>query len=419
MAVTLTMLFGTIGFSVDLGWGYYRKQAAKAAADAAVLAAVAYASANGPACGGTILCSSYSCANLNTSGNALYTACQYAAANGFTDGQNGQSVTVSANSGSPASAPGTSAAFWVSATVSETENTLFAGLAGMRSTTVGAQSTAGIVSTGSASNPCMYILSPSAPDAFQIGNGANVKTSSCGIYVNSNAQPTAMLVTGGATVTSSQIDVVGGFTKNNGGSTSSTPVTGVSAVTDPFLGLPSPTPSGTCTAGNFTNWQAQPYQVQPGTYCNGFNLGNGMGAVMAPGVYIISGGSFNIQSGPLTATGGVTIYLTGTATVNIANGSTVTLSAQSSGSYEGILFYQDRSVSSPGASTFAGGANMNLSGSLYFPKALLNINNGTNTQTGAVVASTVNFQGGASFKAGTQAQTGINSSPTYTPYLLQ
>ncbi|HXE62648.1 MAG TPA: hypothetical protein VN519_03870 [Bryobacteraceae bacterium] len=37
------------------------------------------------------------------------------------------------------------------------------------------------------------------------------------------------------------------------------------------------------------------------------------------------------------------IYLTGGAQVNIANGSSVTLTAQSSGDYQGVLFYQDRS----------------------------------------------------------------------------
>jgi hypothetical protein len=284
---------------------------------------------------------------------------------------------------------------------------------------VTAQATVGLVASGTTSNPCVYVLSPSATDAFQIGNGATVKTTSCGVYVNSNAS-TAMLVTGGATVNSSIIDVVGGVTKNNGGSTTSTPVTGVAGAADPFSSLPSPTPSSTCTSGNFTAYQSMPYTPQPGTYCSGFNLANGMGAVMASGVYIISGGTFSIQSGPLTnASGGVTIYLTGTATVNIANGSTVTLSAQSSGSYQGVLFMEDRTVVSPGSSTFAGGSTMNLSGSLYFPSAALNINNGTNSQVGAVVASTVNFQGGASFKAGTQAQTGLSSGSTYTPYVLQ
>jgi hypothetical protein len=62
---------------------------------------------------------------------------------------------------------------------------------------------------------------------------------------------------------------------------------------------------------------------------------------------------------------------------------------------------------------------MNLSGSLYFPNALVNINNGTNSQTGSLVVGTVNFQGGAKFKSGTQAQTGIAPTNTSVAVLLQ
>jgi hypothetical protein len=416
MVLSLTMLFGSMGLSADLGYGYYRKQAARAAADAAALAAVQWAAANTPNCTSLSCTSGTLCHNISA-GNALYVGCQYATTNGFTDNQNNRTVTMSSGAGSPSSAPGTTSAYWVTASVTETEHPLFLGFAGSASSTVAAQSTAGLVSSSS-SLPCIYVLSPNATNAFNIGNAATVSTTSCGVYVDSNATP-AMLVTGGATVNSNTINVVGTVTENNGGSTTSVPVTGSTAVTDPFSSLPSPTPSGTCTPGNFTSWQPMPYTPQPGTYCNGFNLGNGMGAVMASGVYIISGGTFNIQSGPLTcAAGGVTIYLTGSATVNIANGSNVTLNAESTGAYQGILFYQDRSIASPGSSTFAGGANMNLNGSLYLPKAAVTINNGTNSNTGALVVSTVNFQGGANFRAGTLAQTGLSSS-SYTPYLLQ
>jgi hypothetical protein len=130
---------------------------------------------------------------------------------------------------------------------------------------------------------------------------------------------------------------------------------------------------------------------------------------------------FSIQGGSnLTATGGVTIYLTGGATVNIANGASVTLAAQSAGDYQGVLFYQDRTMASPGASTFAGGATMNLSGSLYFPHAELDVNNGASAggNTMAIVADKVNFQGGAHLLADpTGAKTGI--APGYTVSVIQ
>ena len=83
-------------------------------------------------------------------------------------------------------------------------------------------------------------------------------------------------------------------------------------------------------------------------------------------------------------------------------------------------------MTSPGSSTIAGGANLNLTGSLYFPHALLNINNGTSTSvssggtTTAIVADMVDFQGGASvFTADTGGtKTGITGT-TYSVYLIE
>jgi hypothetical protein len=316
-----------------------------------------------------------------------------ASANGFTT-SGIDTVSVQAGTSSPVpTVSGPAPGYWAVVRVKEALPALFGAAFARGGLSPSAIATAGAMGSAGAGS-CVYVLDPSAADAFEAANGAAV-TVGCGVYVNSNNAGAAMYVTGGATVTAPVIDVVGGFKKDNGGSTSVAPSTGVTAVTDPFASLPSPTPAGSCQSGNFTSWQATPYTPAPGTYC-GFSLGNGMSLQMSPGIYIVNGGSFNIQGGStVTASGGVLIYLTGGATVNIANGSTVTLSAQTSGSYQGVLFYQDRSMASPGASTFAGGASMSLTGSLYFPHATLDVNNGANATVMAIVADMVDFQGGA------------------------
>jgi hypothetical protein len=337
--------------------------------------------------------------------------CALALANGFANSAGGsQTVTIQANATSSApNVPGTAVSYWATVRIGENALPFFGAPGGGGLLGSSAVTTAGITSTPSTiSRTCLYVLSPSATDAFYIANGASVKTSSCGIYVNSNAA-TAMLVTGGATVTSSSVKVVGGWSTSNGGTISSTPTTGVSAAADPFKNLPSLTPAGSCNSGNYSNWQATPYSLSAGTYC-GLNVGNKMTAVLGAGVYIINGGTFSVDSGStLTATSGVLIYLTNGATVSIANGANVTMSPQSSGTYEGVLFYQDRSMTSPGSSTFAGGSSMVLSGSLYFPYALLYINNGSNVQTEGIVAGSVNFQGGSQTleRATSESQTGL------------
>lgn len=493
-AFSLTLMLGAMSLVVDLGWGYYRREAAQSAADAAATAAIraAETTSGTPSCGsGTVWCGSPAGTITNcpataptTATNSFNNACMLAAANGFTT-TGSKVVSVQANTtSSPPTVPSATVSYWVTVRISENTSAFFsnvgstwqashvygagtqilangyiqqvttAGTSGSTTptfpttagqtttdhtvtwTTVGPTgtaftnnviATAGMTSTGSTSAaPCIYVLSPNGAAAFDAGNGVNVTTSSCGVYVNSSSS-TAFTVVGGSKVTSPNISVVGGTSINNGGSTSTTPVTGVSAVGDPFSTLPVPTAPANSTStscsnysGNYSAWVSGGYSFCPGTYSSGLALSNGNSGVMASGTYVISGGPFSIQSGPLTASGPVLIYLSGSsAYVNIANGTTVTLSAMTSGTYQGVLFFQDRSVSSPNASTFAGGSNNNLTGSIYLPHALLNINNGSNTSTEALVVGSVNFEGGATFNQGTQAQTGLSTPAAYTAYPLQ
>jgi hypothetical protein len=293
--------------------------------------------------------------------------------------------------------------------VTGTQAALFGSLLKAGGLSYAVQSSAGITSTGSTTtSPCIYLLSPAGSNALTIGNGVHLTTSSCGVYINSSAA-SALSVTGGATLTSPSIKIYtpGGYTVNNGGSTSTTPVTVTSQVADPFTSLAAPTVAGTCLSGNFTAYQATAYTPAPGTYCQ-FLMGNGMPVVLSAGVYVVNGGNFNIGGGSLTGTAGVMIYLTGGATATISNGASVTMTAASSGTYEGILFYQDRTMTSPGESYFTGGSNMHLTGSLYFPNALLSLDNGGNTQTEAIIANSLNMQGGATLQQATStSQTGL------------
>ena len=426
VTLSLTVIFGMLGLAVDLGWAYYRQQAAQAAADAAAQAAalaVVKTSPSGFSCGSSgVWCGAISAcpaASPGTATTSFDNACMLAAVNGFST-SNGDVVSLQAGTtGSPPTVSGPTVAYWAVARVSESTPALFGAVFARGGLSPGAIATAAAIQTPGGGS-CIYVLDPNAGDAFEAGNGAQV-TLGCGVYVDSAAKSPApaMYVTGGAYVQAPTINVVGSFVKDNGGNTSVTPSTGAAVTADPFKNLPSPTP-GTCSSGNFTAWQASPYTPAPGTYC-GFSVGNGMSLVMSPGIYVVNGGTFSIQGGSsVTATGGVTIYLTGGATVNIANGANVTLSAQSSGSYQGVLFYQDRSMTSPGNSTFAGGATMNFTGSLYFPHAELDINNGSSTggSTMAVVADKVNFQGGAHLLADPGGQkTGI--TPGYTVSVIQ
>jgi hypothetical protein len=81
--------------------------------------------------------------------------------------------------------------------------------------------------------------------------------------------------------------------------------------------------------------------------------------------------------------------------VTINNGANVTFSAQTSGPYMGVVFYQDRSITSSANANFAGGVNLKITGTLYFPTTYVLFSNGANTNAYvAIVAKQVSFTGG-------------------------
>src|SRR6185436_857517 len=113
------------GMVVDMGWAYYRKQAAQSAAQAAAIAAVAAAVQSAGAnisCGAVdIVCQSETvCPNPapNPATNNTDKGCLYATDNGFSTGGR-QKVTLEAGLGTPPTGNGASPKYWVTARVSE------------------------------------------------------------------------------------------------------------------------------------------------------------------------------------------------------------------------------------------------------------------------------------------------------------
>lgn len=388
--VAMIMIIGALGLGIDVGQMYAQRQMAQAAADAAaqagamsmlrgtnVTAANPFGIGTSPA--------SYTC--TTTDG---VTPCVYARNNGF-GGSTADTVTLSY----PATVSGVTLVPYFPALTVSVQRQLRTGLirfvGGPATTTVTAKATAGIV--GTHIPYCILALNPSAQSAFQVTLLASVTLNGCGIYVNSNST-NAMTVALLSGVSATAIDIVGSFS-NFLGSVSPTPVTGAAVVGDPFAYLQAPT-VGSC---NFTNYSVGfgTYTLNPGTYCGGINLGIFAQATFNPGIYVINGGGFTV-SDQSTATGtGVMFYLTGSnstyRSATVAALSNAALSAPTSGPYTGLLFFQDRSISSGSDAFFGGAASVQLNGSLYFPTtnvsfAIANSSTFINT---AIVANEISF----------------------------
>jgi hypothetical protein len=423
MSFTITAMFGIMALVVDVGWANYRKQAAQAAADSAAVAAIRYAVAKGlNTCGDQLGCypaTPYTCPATppGTADTNIDSACMMAAANGFTtDLSHGRAVNVYSNIGNPPRVGGAQGVYWTTVVITETSHSFFGPLVGGRLNPAARATAAQVYAGGGQGNmsqACVDVLDTSGNQAFKEGGGSEVR-SSCGVWDNSTAsdcnQGGALYVTGDSTLRATAVSV-SGVDCIDPGSQIRVPHSGVDTsvvpVPDPFSSLPAPPVSG-CQPGDFTNPQATPYTPAPGCYTS-FDLTNGNSLNLSAGVYVINGGSFNLQSGPVTSSGGVTIYLTNGATVNIGGGTQVTLSAPTSGTYAGVLFFQDKGDT--GTSTFGGGAADIFNGTIYAPGGKVLFTNGLQESTMAVVAKDVDFESGT-YKLDSDpggSITGINS----------
>jgi hypothetical protein len=316
--------------------------------------------------------------------------------------------------------------YWAQATVSTRQLQLFSALFSSSGMFAGATATAAIVSSGGGSG-CIYVLNPTSQRAMDV-EGSEVQTT-CGIYVNSS-NSVALYIggnpPGGAgtpAISASSISIVGNYQNGGQGTLVPTPQTGTSAVTDPLASLPEPT-AGSCTATNY-NWSQGTTTLSPGTYCGGIHISGGT-VTFSAGQYILLGGGLTIDSASTTASGsGVSFYNTSNSTysyspMTISGQPKVTFSAPTSGTYEGIFFFTDRSETSTSQNQINGATNSTIQGTLYMPTVplLYTGESSTGTYTGLVV-NTLEINGSTNFKQDTTGQyTGLSGGGA-VPFLIQ
>jgi len=410
MALSITAVMGILGLVVDVGWAYWRKVACKTAAQAAAMAAVKAASNPYSAQ------ASIACASLTT--GPLYKGCLYATANGVTDGGNGnkQSVKMAAGTTSVPIPGVTNVSYWVTATATEQVPRWFTAVLG-GAMTVAARSTAVVLAASPGSGGCVYALATSGTAIYESGGGK--LSSGCGVYVNSNAdtvttpainlQPSSSITASGGSKI--YIATGGGYvcganlnsTCVDGSSMSPMP-TSAAAVTDPVgPNLPTAPTAGSCASFSIPTYGT--YVLPSGTYCSQVTAGGSVTLQLSGGLYYLENGISIGAGATMTSTGGSTLYVAGGAFA--ASGSSpVTLTAPTSGTYNGLAVWQPSSNTT--ASSLAGSASLTVNGLVYMPKAQFNYS-GTGSIAGAnltVVANSLNLTGSATI-----------SNPASSPYM--
>jgi Flp pilus assembly protein TadG len=358
-ALTLPIVVGAAGFGVETSYWYYNSLKLQATADAA-----AYAGALEQISG-------------SDKPTIIAAATQSAATNGLGSG------TIVVNT-PPASGPNT-AKKAVEVIVGQNLDRMFTSIFTQGQVSEQARAVALITN---ASKACLTVLDPSASQTALFSGNTNVKFTGCVVMDNSIA-PDAIKLQGSAGLQVDCLISAGGVSLSNPVTTvCAAPITQALPAADPFADLPAPAASNPCKNVN-GNKTAQ--TIQPGTYCSGMNLNGNV--TLSPGVYVVQG-NLKVNAGAVISGTGVTIFMEASNTVSMNGNATVTLSAPTSGTYSGVLFYGDR-TGTAAQSTFNGTADSLLTGALYFPRQQVNYlgNFSGNSGCTQVVANTIQWSG--------------------------
>ncbi len=347
VALGIVVLMGFAALAVDVGQFWSVRRDMQTAADAgAVAGAIA----------------------LRLSQNPTAAADSATSLNGFTDGQKNTTITVN---NPPKSGTYAGNSSYVEVIVKQPQPTYFMRVLGYANVTVSARSVASSVN-GPA---CLYALDPTSSGAVTV-SGSSTVTLDCGAMIDSN-NSTALNGNGGATLTATNIGVAGGY---SGANFTPTPITGIAPAPDPLSYLPAPT-VGACTCTNAHVGTNNPNcgtmnggtdYLSPGTYCGGIQVSGNNPIVFQSGIYILDGGGMKVTATNAHLSGsGVMFYNTqGFAAydgISLSGSNLVNFSAMTTGSYAGILFFQDRNVpvgSKP--STITGASGSTFDGAMYF-----------------------------------------------------
>jgi Flp pilus assembly protein TadG len=256
--------------------------------------------------------------------------------------------------------------------------------------TITATSTAASV-PGSGEYCVVALENSSSQSGITIGGSAAIDMD-CGMISNSPATNSALSNGVASVVKATVIAAVGGVQSSKSWTVGSyEPYT--SAIVDPYASVPVPTPSG-CTnfpATNNLDFTANPAHASGQVVCYKSDMKIQGNVKLGSATYVLDAASVKMSStGASLSCSGCTIILTSSTassnpgsigTVSISGGS-VNMTAPSSGTYKGMVFYQDRRAvdSASNKDMINGNSGSTVEGTIYFPSQELTYNgDGTTT----------------------------------------
>lgn len=377
-ALATPALLGLVGLGTENGLWLYTHQSLQSASDVAAFSAAQSYAVNGSG-------SPVAGQNPNQVAEANAIAARY----GYTNGQNGVTVTVNRP---PRTGAHSTLINGVEVIISQTQPRLFSALWNKNNVTITGRS----VAVGGVPQGCVLALDGTLSGAATASGSTSVNLKNCDLYDDSN-NVTALNGNGSAVVKARQVGVVGGVTGASNFVTTVGLLTGFPVVPDPYASVNFPAFSG-CDKTNFSAKTTT--TISPGVYCKGMQFNAGADVTFSPGVYYIDKGDLTINGGASVHGTGVTIVLTSStassyATVTINGGAHVNLTAPNSGTLSGIVVFGDRNAPVGTSYKFNGGSGQLYGGAVYLPNGDVQWAGGATTSTNCtqVIGDTITFTG--------------------------
>lgn len=385
------LLLGFAGLGIDIGYMRYEKRLQQTAADNAALSGAAELG--------------FGAGDVNPAGQ------HGAALDGFTDGTNNVTVTIN---NPPTLGPHKGDSSYVEAYVAKIQPTFFMKALGVTSEMVTARAVA-YWGSGIA-NSCVFTLGNpgNGIQGISVSGTPTLNAPTCGIDDNGNFRSNGKKLD----VNAGTIGVVGTDTNNGGGtitcsgSSTNCPVTGIAPAGDP-LGYLMPPAVGAPVP-------FMPASITPGTTYSSISITGGTVNFPA-GTYIVDGNMTINGNSTVTGTD-VTFYITGGGSVTINGTTNVQFKAPTTGTYAGILFYQDPNDTS--SAKINGTSSSIFQGALYFPSASLDFSGtGTTFNSGAaytvIVSDALVVNGTATVDINSDFSSLPGGSPIHTTVLVE
>ncbi|MBM3891008.1 MAG: hypothetical protein FJ388_17995 [Verrucomicrobia bacterium] len=280
----------------------------------------------------------------------------------------------------------------------------------------------------------IYVLDPDDRAALKVSGLGAVMAIGGGIAVNSD-DPCAVSIDGGGSIITDGLEVVGGV--DHPGSVTGSITTGIPHFSDPLANVPlpqiisetearsgdgtlittSPDSAGTAKKPAVTSPNGT-VTLHPGIYWGGIHIGANQIVTLEPGLYIMGGGGFVINSSSTVVSGnGVVIYTTqdpykttgaGAFADSNFTGGTLLITAPNAAEaaslpglsqYKGLLLINDRASDTTvklGGQVVVG-SDTPLKGFIYNPNGPVTLAGGTGSAGLGVITAELTVTGGGTF----------------------